>query len=116
MAGQPWGPCKQALLLRIFLEFFSSVLDGYQSFLVARPSSNDGSRTVPFRALSGVQQGLLQMQKRASSVAVSGGGGGAVGGLPVVPPVRSSVLLGPLQPQCTVDVAAMLNHHAAICG
>jgi hypothetical protein len=115
MAGQPWGPCKQALLLRIFLEFFCSVLDGYQSFLT--PGSSDGSRsTVPCRALSGVQQGLLQMQKRASSVAVSGGGGGTVGGLPVVPPVRSSMLLGPLQPQCRVDMTAMLDHHAATCG
>jgi hypothetical protein len=114
MAGQPWGPCKQALLLRIFLEFFRSVLDGYQGFLT--PGSSDGSRIVPCRALSGVQQGLLQMQKRASSVAVGSGGGGTAGGLPVVPPVRSSMLLGPLQPQCRVDLAAMMDHHAAICG
>jgi hypothetical protein len=112
MAGQPWSPSKQALLLRVFLEFFRSVLDGYQGFLA--PGSCDGSRSVTCRAISGVQQGLLQMQKRASSVAVSGGGWGVA--LPVVPPVRSSLLLGPSQPQCKVDVAAMLEHHAALCG
>jgi hypothetical protein len=112
MAMHPWGPSKQALLLRIFLEFFCSVLDGYQGFLV--PGSCDGSRTVTCRAISGVQQGLLQMQKRASTVAVSGGGSGV--SLPVVPPVRSSLLLGPLQPQCRVDMAAMLDHHAVLCG
>ncbi|KAF6266032.1 AEX-3 domain-containing protein [Scenedesmus sp. NREL 46B-D3] len=112
MAGQPWGPSKQALLLRVFVEFFRSVLDGHQGFLI--PGSCDGSRTVMCRALSGVQQGLLQMQKRASAVA-AGSSSGAVG-LPVVPAVRSSLLLGPLQPLCRVDLAAVLGHHAAQCG
>lgn len=114
MAGQPWGPSKQALLLRIFLEFFRSVLDGYQGFLI--PGSCAGSRSITCRALSGVQQGLLQMQKRASSAAVSGGGSGGGVALPVVPPVRSSVLLGPQQPPCRVDMAAVLEHHTALCG
>lgn len=112
LSGRAWGSCKQALLVRIFMQFFCSVLDSYQKFLVA--GSTNGSRSSTHRALSGVH-GLLSMQMR-----VSGAGPAGAAALPSVPVIRSaalsSAMLSPMQQQCRVDMAAVLEHHHPFCG
>lgn len=113
----PWDPRKQALLLRIFMEFFREVLRDYQLFLCA--SSQEASeraslarRDSRLTSGGGSSNGGALPTGWASRTALSLSGAGA--GLV---PGRSNSLAtnAVLQVQGIVGMQALLDHHRSIC-
>jgi hypothetical protein len=67
----PWSPSKQALLLRVFMEFFHDMLRDHQLFLT--PASIEAERSSAGSSAAG-------LTRRDSRVTSGGGGGGSGGG------------------------------------
>eukprot|EP00879_Flechtneria_rotunda_P012714 GHRR01013277.1.p1 GENE.GHRR01013277.1~~GHRR01013277.1.p1 ORF type:complete len:1835 (+),score=708.37 GHRR01013277.1:594-6098(+) len=101
MAMQAWGSNKQALLLRIFMQFFQDILQGYQKFTLS--DSLDGSTAKGFVGVQGVQ---CQLRECADN-----GSGPRTGSKSRQP--SSSGLVSPKQ--SVVDVRAIVHHHFQLC-
>lgn len=117
----PWSPSKQALLLRIFMEFFCEVLRDHHLFLCA------SSQEVSERA------SLARRDSRISSAGGSSSGGSSGGAPPGSRVLRGAASLH-LQPQIgrsnslaagvgqalqhthnIVGMQALLDHHHSLC-
>lgn len=125
MGSMPWNPTKQALLVRVFMEFFNEVLRDYQLFLCA-----SGQELSERAALSRRDSRLTSGGGSSSGSSSSGGaapgsrvlcsslsGMAAIGGALVA--VRSnSMAVGAgalLQAQSIIGLQALCDHHYNIC-
>jgi len=124
--SEPWSPTKQALLLRMFMEFFHEVLRDHQLFLStsgidaeARASlaRRDSRMTSGGGSSSGGSSGGAGPSGRALRGALSLSGTAAPGSS--LQAGRSSSLApgagAMLQAQCRVGMQALLDHHFNIC-
>jgi hypothetical protein len=121
MAGAPWSPSKQALLVRIFMEFFQEVLRDYQLFLCttsqeaserAATLARSNSRLTSGGGSSSGSTGGAAPGSRALRSALSGTNG-AAGSLAAA---RSNSLAAGAQLQAQiVGMQALFDHHYAIC-
>jgi uncharacterized membrane protein YgcG len=121
VAGAQWSPSKQALLLRIFMEFFREVLRDYQLFLCSTSQeASDRAATLArsnSRLTSGGgggsgSTGGAAPGSRALRSALSGTGG-AAGSLAAA---RSNSLAAGAQAQAQiVGLQALFDHHYATC-
>lgn len=120
LSKQPCSPlCKQALLIRIFLEFFREVLDGYNQFLVTCIAAADGASTASSlsRNISGMQEQMRRVSSSAaqitSAAAAIAGSGSTVSFTAARHIRRSSSSAG--QQWSGMHMPALLQHHQAIC-
>lgn len=126
--GAPWSPCKQALLLRVFMEFFHEVLRDHQLFLsTSSAGAADGRSSMSRRdsrltsgggsAVGGSSGGAAAgVRALRSALSLSGAAGAA--GTALQAGRNSSLAPGPgmlLQAHCRVGMQALLDHHFSIC-
>jgi hypothetical protein len=119
-----WGPSKQALLLRVFMEFFHDVLRDYHLYLSTAEASERASlvrRDSRLTSAGGSSScssssggSLSSARTLRNSLSLSG-----AAGLPGLAGGRSSSLAAGsaplLQAQNLVGMQALLDHHFSLC-
>jgi hypothetical protein len=126
LAPEGWGPRKQALMARVFLEFFADALSGYEKFVGRPPGGSMAAGAGDGKG--GLSGGSHSQRASRHCGATSSSGGGGGGPPPAVSQSGSSVSLGCLSSSSSfsrltglsggpsnlnINMAGLMAHHDA---